>query len=284
MMAYQAGYVVSVVNTQNKPIREFNEGGRRVARVPFGSEYKLRIQNKLGKRAKVSIDIDGMNIDSQGRHVVLGAYQTVDLERFLDSLTEGKRFKFVEAGNGAVQDPTSKENGKITVTFLPEYVPPRPPSSGILRGSALTKGGGRWQGSGVGSVMDSMDICNDVGATVYSCNTNMHSPAGEEMCRAVNDAGATVAGAHSDQKFQETSETFITEAPVVIEIWMKGPSVERHWHFNTNPYGQVDQISYRNNIISGWNNAFTVSEPDGQYLVVKIPMNQTVSTGSGSIR
>jgi hypothetical protein len=44
---------------------------------------------------------------------------SVDLERFVADLDKGRCFKFVPTSHRDVQDPTSKENGVITVTFQP---------------------------------------------------------------------------------------------------------------------------------------------------------------------
>ena len=117
-MAYANNYVVSIIHN-DKPIRESNVNGERTARLPFDSEYKIRLKNKTSRRAIVKIDIDGTDI--LGSDLVLNGGQTLDLERFL---TSDKKLKFMSVEKGArtgeIQDPTNEDNGLINVQFYAE--------------------------------------------------------------------------------------------------------------------------------------------------------------------
>lgn len=131
MMAYQNGFVVSIVSDE-KPIREFNENGERIAHLKFGSEYKVRVKNPHNSRATCTITIDGMDVFS-GSELILNSHQTLDVERFVVSNDSGQRFKFVELGHSDVQDPTSSENGIVEVTFRREFEPVKPFQKSIFR-------------------------------------------------------------------------------------------------------------------------------------------------------
>jgi hypothetical protein len=232
MMAFaKPGYVVSVVDSSNKPIREFMENGVRVARIPFSSEYKVRLKNTTNKRCYAEVEIDGMKIDAEARRLVFGADQEIDLERFVDSMKTGQRFKFVSSGDSQVQDPTSKENGKIKVTFYPEKIYPYATSwtttvsspqpwwgghSGILRSYTNSSAGN----GGMGTVCSTNAFHMRGAVEGNAANVQLDS------CMVTKDAGATVGGSTSSQEFKLSNESFFTETPVVIEIQLRGPSRE----------------------------------------------------------
>lgn len=213
----QPGFIASIIGQDGKPIREHNEGGFRVTRIPFGSEYKIRLQNKSALRALVGVEIDGTNVTAAGK-IILHAGESVDLERFLENLNGGAKFKFVEASNSAVQDPTAKENGRIRVTFEGEqfftttYTPPiQPFSTGVLRGM------GGLSGLGAGFI-NNVYSCNSVGGS-GGTGACMNS---SSTIMAKSDAGATIDGGHSSQQFSSSSESFAVCSPVYLDIWLKG--------------------------------------------------------------
>lgn len=258
MAAYVApGFVVSIIHN-NKPIRELSEEGKRITRIPFGSEYAIRLKNKSHARAYTKVYIDGTDVTGAGK-IILNAGQTLDLERFLEDAHSGKKFKFVEASNGAVQDPTSGANGHVQVVFEPEdtvaelkktlsNVCKRAPGgiagvqdmSGILRGAGFlghhhqpaqaadhvnvnTGGASGYVGYGAGVAPTSTLITNAVGG-IGMGHTYVDYPMPQEV--SLSDAGATVEGSHSSQGFSISHENFATLPSVTIDLWIKGPKVE----------------------------------------------------------
>jgi hypothetical protein len=257
MMAFQKDFVVSVI-LNGKPVREFNESGLRTCRIPFNSEYRLRIKSKTWKRALVSITIDGTDVLTGGKQIVLSPYQSVELERFVDDLTEGRKFKFISveqgAATGEVQDPTSAENGLIRVQVYPEVeVQATIAPQGVTVTSSY-RPGGRGMGSSPlrvssaggcstsinsfsGSAMDgTWTISNaaPMGGT-FACNTSDSSVMDfggtlrfhditDTLERAVNtDKGATAEGSHSSQRFHTTTVAWEAEkTPVTFDLWLKG--------------------------------------------------------------
>ncbi len=254
MAAFQKpGFVVSIVR-DGEVIREMSEGGERVARLPFGSEYSIRIQNKTDRRAYASVKIDGTEILS-GK-LVLSARGKVDVERFMldGDIYKGQKLKFVSAtGSSEVQDPTSPDNGLVEVIFEPELAPvhvSRGGASGVLRGMSATET----------SLFASHAVTNcTVGAA------------------QVSDLGATVGGAESTQSFQYVSTAFKTEAPVKIAIQLKGPrepgvfgcGQTRKTYVVTSQDGSP-VVDVNGTIIGGLDGI----EITGTHLVLKIPMSQ----------
>lgn len=242
-MAFQSGFTASLI-INGKSQRELNESGDRTVRIPFGSEYAIRIKNKTKGRAYVSVDIDGTDV--LGGKLIIRAGQTIDLERFVvdGDLSKGKRFKFVSAGHGDVQDPTSEENGLICVKIEPEmifsytnatymqqgyggvlrnYTNPTLGGSSILRSASFG-------GSGTGGAGTSFSISTNAMAGNSSTVSLNAQPVGCVMDYNSNpvtsDVGATVEGSVSHQQFQASYEAFATTFPVNIDIRIKGPKVE----------------------------------------------------------
>jgi hypothetical protein len=235
MMSYSHGYVASVIH-DNKPIREYAEEGKRVCRVPFGSEYKLRLKNDTGQRAYAHVEIDGTDVLPTKGRLLMECYQTIDLERFVSDLKKGNKFKFVEATHGAVQDPTCKENGKIVVTFFPE-IPTvintlTVSSAGDINvhasGGISVNNSSHFSGSSAEPTSTCMNVSSDMIGACMDFGSRPPAPAsaGILRSRSMSDKGATVEGSHSDQQFHESHVNFKTGTPVVLEIWLKGPRVE----------------------------------------------------------
>lgn len=248
MAAWEApGFVALVVGPDGKPIREFNEEGKRTVRVPFGTEYKLRFKNKTNARAYVRVEIDGMDALS-GKKLIMEPNCSKDLERFLEGdNSRGRKFQFVTAGSAGVSDPTSGENGLVRVIFEPESVPVVTTvlsSSGFTTTASLGgwSGGGILRGMSIGSsAPNSSYMVNSVsptsgGATFASSSLNIGVPANvqdaatkhyiDSMNMPKTDAGATAAGSESSQQFLDTNEYFPTLLPVTLDLWIRGPKVE----------------------------------------------------------
>lgn len=257
MAAFQKpGFVVAVIHN-GQIIREMSEGGERVVRLPFNSEYSIRLINKTNKRAYASIKIDGTSI--LAGKLVLGANDKIDVERFmLDGDTSvGKRLKFVSSTESSdVQDPTSPDNGLLEVVFEPEVQDYLKAAPAVLRGMSF--------GSGSGGVIN----------TSY-CAAN--SASASAASNIPDDIGATVGGSASNQGFQYTNTFFLTDAPVRISLQLKGPKSQPVLGYGTSrkPYVVTNQggspvIDVNGTIIGGLDGI----EITGTHLVLKIPMSQ----------
>jgi hypothetical protein len=236
MMAFSNNYVCSIL-VDNKPLREFNESGNRTCRIPFGSEYKIRIKSKTYRRALVAITVDGTDVLTGGKRVILGAYQTVDIERFVDDLNGGNRFKFIsveEGGRtGAVQDPTSHENGLIRVQIFPEVQDTWTLTASGCSTTFTAKGmsipTSAIRGTTVGGSANYDNTSHFYGASnsgaagvIEANNCSIDLNLGSMI--SSSDLGATAEGSHSNQKFSESNAHFTIESmPITFDIWLKGP-------------------------------------------------------------
>ena len=95
MMAYNEKFAVAV-RCKGKILREINEGGYNAVRLPFGSDYSLRLKNLNTKDAVISISIDGKDV-LDGDSIVIKANSSTDLDGFMDHDGNVRNaFRFIE--------------------------------------------------------------------------------------------------------------------------------------------------------------------------------------------
>lgn len=196
MMAYQNGFVVSIIHNGH-PVRESRgEDGLRTCTIPFDSEYKIRLKNISLSTAQVRVYIDGTPVLSQDS-LILRCNQTIDLERFVTDLDKGRRFKFVPLSHEDVQDPSSRENGLIQVMFSPV----------------------RKVRSPTHNIMTPIGDFNYAFNKEVTCCANMS----HLVSRTFTTSGATVEGTQSFQKFEKTQNEFeLCGAPEHVYIRLVG--------------------------------------------------------------
>lgn len=228
---------VAVIKAGGRVLRETNQ----IVHIPFGSEYTVLLKNLNSVRAHCNVTIDG-RVATVGK-LILPAHGTVELERFLDgNLDRGNRFKFIERSPAVEQHRgIGAEDGLVSVEFwkevpyrLPEnffpkttYYPPtgrrssdvfnHPGRRGILRSSGIT--GQRSMGQFTNTVQTNtsgmapgMDSCYVAGAAASAAPTEVEK----------SDAGITVEGSHSDQRFV-LGEWFPVEMiSTVVTLHLKG--------------------------------------------------------------
>lgn len=190
------------------PVREFNG---EVA-VPFYSEYKLRLINNNRRRCSATVYLDGAKVSEMGNFVI-GPTDYLDLERFLnDSLTEGKRFKFVPLNHPDVEDPNRVENGIIKVEFrlerLREIMPMKYwkeywPDNGlfIIQGDIDANMSIPFDAAFLTDANSSLFINDGLSSTSTLCSNT--------------SAGATIPGSHSDQAFYKVNYDFENEVTTI---------------------------------------------------------------------
>jgi len=204
------------LKSAGKVLREFGE----TVYVPFGSEYSVLIKNLHSVRALVTVTVDGVDV-GDGTRFIVDANDSVELERFIKNgnLKTGNRFKFIERTDSVEQHRgVGIEDGIVRVEFnferKLELTPPKIYRSDPwnqpdiwCNSKSITKG----------TPQDSFCSTNvSYTATVDSLDvTNMNAD-------LQNDAGITVPGSVSDQKFT-TGDWFPTEAKThVIVLQMLG--------------------------------------------------------------
>jgi hypothetical protein len=222
--------LVCSVKVGKKILREKNQNNESTVFIPFGSEYSLVLKNLGGQNAVVNIEIDGRKVSENGFYMRAG--QTADIERFVESLTEGRRFKFIEKTQEISDFRGDKiDDGLIRVTWqfekpLPEvkeikhvhthdhynswhhgygcrcpfctgsiwYGPVTFTNTGILRNGQIT-----CSSSNLVSKGSSMSGGTQSACFSSQAEAGLMTAAGE--ARSFNDAGITVEGSKSHQTF-----------------------------------------------------------------------------------
>lgn len=120
---YQGG-LVACIKVAGKILRESNDS----VALPFGCEYSLLIKNLNSVRVQVRVSVDGDDA-TEGTWLVIAPNDSLELERFIKNGNwhQGNRFKFIERteqiestrGIGA-------EDGLIRVEWKRELIVPKP--------------------------------------------------------------------------------------------------------------------------------------------------------------
>lgn len=198
-----------------------------VVKLPFGSEYSLFIKNMNTKRAIVNITIDGQKVCSGG--FVVNANDTIDIERFVKNNDIGNRFKFIERTTNVEKSRgIGIEDGIIRVEFQYEKEPNYPIV--INHGSPYIQDS-TWHefyGQGMDSQTDysTTITTSSVIATNASTKKSKSKSKSKSVLRSnsasVNDAGITVAGSVSEQKFKTVSDFPVENVKHVIILKLVG--------------------------------------------------------------
>ncbi len=250
-MVYSNRFVVAVL-LNGIPQSELANG---VVKLPFGSEYSLRLRNKNNRRAVAKIYVDGDNVSGGG--YVIGANSYVDIKRHHDV---DRAFKFVDLDspdavdfgkNGPNHD---KVKGTIEVRFHLERayytqtpiveehhhhhhhyprrkVWPNPspiwfsatcsPSADMkCKGASSTDGGMR------GLSYNSADAGPIMSAGCATSNYSAPAPSSEGIMHAASTApelrdGCTVEGNLTGQSFYSTSVDY-EEDFVALKVFLQG--------------------------------------------------------------
>lgn len=196
----------AAIKVNGKVLREFKDQ----VYVPFASEYSILLKNLNTRRAIVNVYIDGENQTPRG--LVIDAGREATLERSIknNNLNEGNKFKFIER-TGAVEKHRGVgiEDGIVRIEFEFEREQPQwfsnsstrwnlednTPYYGITCNNTYQ---GPLRGRGTSGTIASASLNN---VTIGSTTTNISA-------QAYNDAGITVAGSKSDQKFSTVSGVY----------------------------------------------------------------------------
>jgi hypothetical protein len=223
-MMYQ-NKLVAALKANGKVLREVKD----TVYVPFGTEYSILLKNLNTVRAIAHITIDGTDVIPGG--LVLRAGQEIDIERFVanGNLSQGNRFKFIERTAGIEEFRGVKlEDGIVRIEFQYEKVYQRqdgmqwntqifrdgPYYGGVLMGSAQGNAGEYTKGmlgNTVGAVSTNAVNISAQGAMRGMTQDSFATPTSASYSAPQNEAGITVPGSVSDQKFS-TCSSFTTES------------------------------------------------------------------------
>ena len=207
--------LAAAIKVNGRVLKEFKD----TVYVKFGSEYSVYMKNLNTTRALVNVFIDGTNITPGG--LVINAGQEVDLQRSIanGNLTEGNSLKFIER-TGAVEKHRGikLEDGIIRIEYQFEVC--RPVINSIPDWNSIPiigNLGPKTATYNVNGILRSVDFSKGEtmramasAATDVYCSTNnigtksMNSHDGMATMDW-HDAGITVPGSKSTQKFQTTT-------------------------------------------------------------------------------
>lgn len=223
--------MVCCLKANGKVLREFKD----TVYIPFGQEYSILVKNLNSVRAIVKIEIDGTPVNTDG--FIVNANSEIDIERFVKDLSKGNRFRFIERTQKIEDGPRGikAEDGLIRVSFQFEKVAPKFETTHVYHNTVHHypyRWGPYWYNDGpyYGSPMYGNGLIGSVNKT----NVTLGATMGEEPSlmnvskgvssgqstlsansagpmRSFSDAGITVPGSISDQKFTMVSG-FPTEA------------------------------------------------------------------------
>lgn len=118
-MVYQ-NKLVAAIKVAGKVLRETAN----TVTLPFGCEYSVLVKNLDSRRVQVKISVDGKDA-TEGTWLVIAANSSIELERFISNgnFERGNRFKFIER-SGAVEAHRGigAEDGLVRVEYKRERV------------------------------------------------------------------------------------------------------------------------------------------------------------------
>lgn len=213
------------VKINGKVLREFNKD---TVFLPFGSEYSLLIKNLNSVRTIVNITIDGQNMTRDG--LIIDAYKEIELERKItENLDKGNRFKFIERSDAVEAHRGVKlEDGLIRIEYQFEKTYPTPlyyVNQNVWYGSGTTWTSSPVVGSATNNISTSATSSGILRGATLNHVAKSYDPAGpvnatlsDFVPQGFNDAGITVPGSESNQKFSTVS-SFPLEAEKHVMIF-----------------------------------------------------------------
>lgn len=114
---YSKKFVVAV-KVGGKILRE-KDG---VVYLPFGGEYSLLLKNLESRKSSVKVSIDGQDVLG-GKSLLLDPNSSLELERFVESLDRGNRFKFIQKTKEIIEHRGDRvDDGIVRVEFAFEQM------------------------------------------------------------------------------------------------------------------------------------------------------------------
>jgi hypothetical protein len=122
-MMYQDKFV-AVVKASGRILRERDKNGDGASvYLPFGSEYSLSFKNLHSRKALVGVTIDGTDV-LNGSGLIVDPNKEINLERFLERMDKGNRFRFIKKIQEIVEHRGDKiDDGIIRIEWQYEQAP-----------------------------------------------------------------------------------------------------------------------------------------------------------------
>jgi hypothetical protein len=229
-MVYSKKFVIAV-KVGGKVLRESSD---RVV-LPFGSEYSILLKNLDSVRVQARVHIDGQDA-TDGTWLVIEPNSSLELERFIrnGNFDKGNRFKFIER-TCPIEDARGRkiDDGLVRIEYKKEFVAPTVTENIVRTNYIYDHGYWYWPRPYVYPYRypywnEPYYTCNNVsqssstysGALMKSAAPTRSSGTIHAMncsVQNVNDAGITVPGSESQQKFT-SAQNFQTESKSEVLI------------------------------------------------------------------
>ena len=229
---YKNSFVMCVLSGGNV-LQEEN----RIVKLPFNTDYKVRLINKNSKRSACDLFINGEKIS----RFILSSYETLDVERFLDgNLDNGSKFKFVSLEDSRVKSRKDFENGLVEAHFYLEKdkkyefpIFPKCPYEPFVPMPYYKL----WKPYDPWIIYD-----NSITFSQVDCNTTLtYSNIGTKGLCASNIVahnssidGDTVRGEKSEQKFQNVSSFELEAKPTIFKLKLVQGSLQKMLKYCSN--------------------------------------------------
>lgn len=217
------------VKVNGKVLREFQDQ----VYVPFGAEYSLLIKNLNSVRVLVSVSIDGNDITDNSTQFVIDGNSSIELERFLkgNNKKKGNRFKFIERTSNIEKNRgIGVEDGLVRIEYQFERKDLYTVTKTVqtwddfhqIYYTNWDSSAGKPRSFNSNNVnMSTTDTVNcSVDTNAYSSTKTVASKVLRNA--PLNDAGITVEGSISDQKFETASWFPVEDTKHVMVLKLLG--------------------------------------------------------------
>jgi len=218
-MVYKQG-LIAVIKVNGKILRE-RDGE---VQIPFDNEYSILLKNKENRRVQVGVNIDGQDV-LNGHFLILEPFQELELERFVDNLSVGNRFKFIQKTQEIVDHRGDRiDDGFVTITYCFEA---RKPESGTVYEyhypQRIYYPYYSYIHCGSAGVFSNADVTCNSSSTNYQANYASASVSNTAAITDINsDEGITVKGSVSNQQFHHGYIGSLENNWHTINIRLKG--------------------------------------------------------------
>lgn len=220
-MNMHADKCVVAIKVGGKVLRETGD----IVTLPFSSEYSIFIKNLNSVRAQFKVSIDGDDITGNSSFV-LGPNSSMEVERSIKSgnMNEGNRLKFIER-TAAVEAHRGigAEDGLVRVEMWRELVVPQFVPNDMydypywIYRHPYERRSYTYKNPFFGGVSKCASGENSASGTTVGVNAMSDS-----YNTSTSDAGITVQGSHSNQRFNTVQGFSLETQSAVVVLRLRG--------------------------------------------------------------
>ena len=209
---------VCAIKVDGKILREAKD----TVSLPFGAEYSILLKNLNSVRAVAKITIDGQDVGEGLSGFVVNPNGETEISRFVKNmnLSEGNRFKFIER-TAKIEDHRGikLEDGLLRIEFQFEKPKPKIEYLNTYYGTGWPYEKGYLRGYG------SSDVSYAAKRSIAASNSiSAHCDWADA---SLSDAGITVPGSISDQKFTISDNFPLEDEKHVMVFKLVGRTVNK---------------------------------------------------------